>query len=84
MSCLTRYHEGLGTQSGVWRALLDIEEGIWVSTGRSTDLLVDQDTLEHANTTFLGHMVNATGRYPCVTKVKAIMEEEYLIRRTLL
>lgn len=26
---------------------------------------------------FLGHMVDATGRYPCVEKVKAIMEMEY-------
>ena len=27
--------------------------------------------------TFLGHMIDESGRYPCVEKVKAIMEKDY-------
>ena len=33
--------------------------------------------LNMPSATFLGHMVDATGRYPCVEKVKGIMEKEY-------
>ena len=33
--------------------------------------------LNMLNATFLGHIVDATGRFPCVEKVNAIMEKEY-------
>jgi hypothetical protein len=33
--------------------------------------------LNMPSATFLGHMVDASGRYPCVEKVKAIMEKDY-------
>ena len=48
-----------------------------MSAGPSTNLQVDQDPPELAKCHFLGHMVDATGSYPCVEKVKAIMEKVY-------
>ena len=44
----------LGVQPRDWRALPDIEEGIWVSAGSTSDLRVDQDPLEDAKCHFPG------------------------------
>ena len=33
--------------------------------------------LNMPSATFLGHMIDESGRYPCVEKVKAVMEKDY-------
>ena len=44
---------------------------------RSLTFKMVKTHLNMPKATFLGHMVDADGRYPCVEKVKAIMEKDY-------
>ena len=44
---------------------------------RALTFMLTKTLLNRPSATFLGHMVDATGRYSCVEKVKAIMEKEY-------
>ena len=67
----------LGARPGVWRVLPNIVKGVWVSAKPALTFKLIKTHLNMPSATFLWHMVDATGRYPCVEKVKANMEKEY-------